>query len=81
MQREEARHDEIRDLARRASNLGLPMGALQAISELRARLAELEHDAVDAAREHGATWADIAHALRISRQGLHQRLTHQRAGG
>lgn len=64
----------LRTLVRRATNIELALGALSAIQEIRARLRELEAEAVAAARSKGASWQDIADALGISRQALQQRL-------
>ena len=75
MHNPESDHDSLRDLVRQSTNLGLPMGALHALAELKIRLRECEMGAIDAARMRGATWADIARALRISRQALHQRIS------
>ena len=74
MQRTDSEHDNLRDLVRRSTNLALPMGALHALAELKAGLRELEAGAIEAARTRGATWVDIARALGISRQALHQRM-------
>jgi DNA-binding NtrC family response regulator len=74
MQRPASEHDSLRDLVRRSTNLALPMGALHALAELKVGLRELEADAIEAARTRGATWVDIARALGISRQALHQRM-------
>jgi hypothetical protein len=51
----------------------LPLGALQAIAELRPQLAELEQAAARAARDKGATWDEIATALGITRQAAQMR--------
>ena len=51
----------------------LPLAALQAIAELRPQLAELEQAAVQAAREKGATWQEIATAMGITRQAAQMR--------
>jgi predicted transcriptional regulator len=51
----------------------LPLAALQAIAELRPRLAELEQAALQAAREKGATWEEIATAMGITRQAAQMR--------
>jgi hypothetical protein len=64
---------DMNKLVRRARNLELPMGALFAMAELRDRLRDAEAVAVQAARERGASWEDIAHALGVTRQALHQR--------
>jgi hypothetical protein len=51
----------------------LPLAALQAIAELRPQLAEMEQAAVQAAREKGATWEEIATAMGITRQAAQMR--------
>jgi len=51
----------------------LPLASLQAIAELRPQLAELEQAAVQAAREKGATWQEIATAMGITRQAAQMR--------
>jgi hypothetical protein len=51
----------------------LPLAALQAIAELRPRLAEWEQAAVQAAREKGATWEEIATAMGVTRQAAQMR--------
>ena len=77
MQEQEAVHERLRDLARRSSNLELPMGALQAITELKERLRDLEIAAVRQARARGATWVDICQVLGVTRQALHQRMAQR----
>jgi DNA-directed RNA polymerase specialized sigma24 family protein len=69
---------EVMVLARRALNDELPMGALYAIVELRDRLRAAEVAAVEGARARGASWEDIAGALGITRQALHQRMQRTR---
>ena len=49
------------------------MAALQAIAELRPQLAALEQAAMQAAREKGATWEEIATAMGITRQAAQMR--------
>jgi len=66
-------------LVRRALNTELAFGALPAIVELRQHLQELEEEAILFAREHGASWEDIAEALGITRQALQQRMGRQAA--
>jgi predicted DNA binding protein len=59
-----------------------PLSALEAVTEARARLDEIECDAIESARERGATLEAIAEALGISRQAVHyklQRLVARRA--
>jgi DNA-directed RNA polymerase specialized sigma24 family protein len=76
-------HSSVREvmmLARRALNEELPMGALYAIVALRGRLREAELAAVEGARARGANWEDIAAALGVSRQALHQRIQRTRVG-
>ena len=50
------------------------MRALQAIHELRAYLDDLEATHLLKARELGASSTDIAEALGITRQGVHNKL-------
>jgi hypothetical protein len=51
----------------------LPLAALHAIAELRPQLVEVEQAAVQAAREKGATWEEIATAMGITRQAVQMR--------
>jgi DNA-directed RNA polymerase specialized sigma24 family protein len=51
----------------------LPLAALQAIAELRPQLVEAEQAAVQAAREKGVTWEEIATAMGITRQAAQMR--------
>lgn len=51
----------------------LPLAALQAIADLRPRLADLEQAALQAARQKGATWEEIATAMGITRQAAQMR--------
>jgi hypothetical protein len=51
----------------------LPLAALQAIADLRPRLADLEQVALQAARQKGATWEEIATAMGITRQAAQMR--------
>jgi len=73
-----AGNEKARNLLRRAHNLDLPFSAFQAIAALRTELDQLEWDAIDSARAKGATWDEVAAALGVTRQALHQRL--RRAG-
>ncbi|MBA2532609.1 MAG: helix-turn-helix domain-containing protein [Nocardioidaceae bacterium] len=50
-----------------------PLTALAAQSELRRCVAALEAQSVKQARGLGASWADIAAALGVSRQAVQQR--------
>jgi predicted DNA binding protein len=51
-----------------------PLSALEAVTEARRRLDEIECDAIESARERGATLEDIAEALGVSRQAVHYKL-------
>jgi hypothetical protein len=62
----------------KATNMDLPISALEAITTMRRCLDELEDRAVDAAVEKGATWQMIADALGVTRQAVSQRLRKQR---
>jgi hypothetical protein len=61
------------ELCRRAGGEGGPEDALRAVAALRERLAELERDHVVTMLGEGASWAQIAAALGISRQAAHRR--------
>ncbi|MFP5353097.1 MAG: hypothetical protein ACLGIB_11125 [Actinomycetota bacterium] len=61
-------------LIRKAENQELPLLGLRAISEMRDELDKLQTAQIQAAREKGASWADIAGALGISRQALQQKM-------
>lgn len=63
----------VSELCRRSQGDGGARDALQAIAALRARLDELERGHVAAMVADGASWADVAGALGISRQAAHQR--------
>ena len=67
-----------RSLVRRAENVELSLGSLEAISEIRAHLNELEKQAMASAREKGATVEDIAQALRLTPQAIYYRLRNER---
>jgi DNA-directed RNA polymerase specialized sigma24 family protein len=75
-----AGNEHARNLLRRAHNLDLPFSAFQAITGLRSELERLEWAAIQSARQKGATWDEIASALGVSRQALHQRLRRARPG-
>jgi len=51
----------------------LPLASLQAITELRLQLAELEQAAVRTAREKEAPWEEIATAMGVTRQAAQMR--------
>ena len=67
-----------RSLLRRAENTELSLGSLEAISEIRAYLTELERRSMTSAREKGATVEDIAEALRLTPQAIYYRLRAER---
>lgn len=65
--------ESIVELARHASSPYDPQPALQAVSQLRARLAELEEHHVHRALAHGASWSEIGRALGVTKQAAHRR--------
>jgi transposase-like protein len=67
-----------RSLLRRAENTELSLGSLEAISEIRAYLDELEKLAMVSAREKGATVEDIADALKLTPQAIYYRFRHEK---
>jgi hypothetical protein len=67
-----------RSLLRRAENTELSLGSLEAISEIRAYLDELEKLAMVSAREKGATVEDIAGALKLTPQAIYYRFRHEK---
>lgn len=67
-----------RSLLRRAENTELSLGSLEAISEIRAYLDDLEKLATLSAREKGATVEDIAGALRLTPQAIYYRFRNER---
>lgn len=72
----------LRDLTRRVENYEpFPLTALEAIAAIRRHLADFEFAAIEAARQRGATWSDVAEALGISRQGAQVRFAKQRGPG
>jgi hypothetical protein len=58
---------------RRAENVELSLGSLEAIAEIRAWLDGLEREAMKSARQKGATLEDIATALGLSTQTIWSR--------
>lgn len=50
-----------------------PATGLQAVFALRRLLDELERLHVDSARDQGWSWQDIASALHVSRQTVHEK--------
>lgn len=67
-----------RSLFRRAENTELSLGSLEAISEIRAHLNELEKLAIVSAREKGATVEDIAESLKLTPQAIYYRFRHEK---
>jgi hypothetical protein len=67
-----AQHDVPAELAGQVSNKDPAVG-LPAVVALRRLLEELERVHVDNARDHGWSWQDIATALRVSRQSVHEK--------
>ena len=63
----------ISELCRRAQGENGSADALHAITALRVRLDALERRHVSDMLSHGATWADIAQTLGITRQAAHHR--------
>lgn len=63
---------EASDLADTASSSD-PAAGLRAVVALRALLERLERLHVGRAREQGWSWQDIAGALGVSRQAVHQK--------
>ncbi len=59
-----------------------PVPALRAIAAIRQRLDEIEPEAIEQARANGCTWEDLAEALGVTRQAIHQRHRNRlRTGG
>lgn len=50
-----------------------PLRALAALTELRRELSRTEATQVRRARNEGASWAEIAGALGVSRQAVHKK--------
>jgi hypothetical protein len=50
-----------------------PEVGLRAVAALRTLLERLEALQVESARDQGWSWADIARALRVSRQAVHKK--------
>jgi DNA invertase Pin-like site-specific DNA recombinase len=63
------------------TNLGDPLAGLSALAELRTRLAREEAALVRRARNAGASWAQIATVLGVSKQAVHQRYGGRRLLG
>ena|SRR5436190_13245176 len=67
-----------RALLRRAENVELSLGSLEAISQIRSYLDELEKLSMASAREKGATVEDVAEALRLTPQAIYYRLRNEK---
>lgn len=67
-----------RALLRRAENTELSLGSLEAITEIRAYLDELERMSIASAREKGATVEDIADSLKLTPQAIYYRFRHEK---
>jgi hypothetical protein len=65
------------ELAGQVSNKDPAIG-LPAVVALRRLLEELERLHVDNARDQGWSWQDIATALRVSRQSVHEKHASRR---
>lgn len=65
------------ELANQVSNKDPAVG-LPAVVALRRLLEELERLHVDNARDHGWSWQDIATALQVSRQSVHEKHSGRR---
>jgi hypothetical protein len=66
-------------LVRKAENREFPLQALSAITEIKESLDELVMGHIEAARRRGASWTDIAEAMKVSRQALQQKVSHYKA--
>lgn len=65
---------ELLDLFGRIEDGPLTLEAgLHASAVLRAALDALQHELVGLARDEGASWSQIAHALGVTTQAAHQR--------
>jgi hypothetical protein len=67
-----------RSIFRRAENTELSLGSLEAISEIRAYLNQLEKLSIVSAREKGATVEDIAEALKLTPQAIYYRFRNEK---
>jgi hypothetical protein len=64
-----------RSVTRRLEHHGeFPLSALEAVTEARRKLDEIECEALESARQRGATLEEIAEALGVSRQAVHYKL-------
>jgi predicted DNA-binding protein (UPF0251 family) len=55
-----------------------PAVGLRAVAALRRLLEELERLHVDSARDQGWSWQDIASAMKVSRQTVHEKHASRR---
>ncbi len=63
-----------RSLLRRAENVELSLGSLEAILAIRKTLDRLEYEAILSAREKGASVQDIADVLGLTAPAIYYRL-------
>ena len=68
-----------RNLVRRTENWELPLGALEAVRDLRRHLVDMEKRVLVAARQRGASVEDLAAAVGITRQAVYYKI-HQLDG-
>lgn len=64
--------ERLADLVR-ATDAGDPLSGLQAMVSARKELERLEAVHVRRARNNGATWAEIAASLGVSKQAVHKK--------
>jgi hypothetical protein len=72
---------QLRGFLDRTMDMESPLRALEAVRELRKYLADVERDALTAARVQRVIVQDIADALGITRQAVYYKLGQQGAGG
>src|SRR4051794_22749812 len=68
--------DGLRALVEEAARAPDPCAALRALTTLRREVDELERRQVARALAAGRSFADVAHALGVSRQAAHRRYRH-----
>lgn len=68
--------EAVRALVERALRAPDPCAALRTITALRREIDELERAQVSKALGSGRSFADVAHALGVSRQAAHRRFRH-----
>lgn len=64
--------DEVASLA--------PLDALRELQQAEAELEDLRRDLVARARDDGASWGDVGHALDVTRQSAHERFATAAVG-